>query len=824
MESIIELYGIFAEDFLPFAVLGSVLLGLMFGFFGAPLFLWTVAVIVLSFLFGMQLEILGAVAAVLFLFNVPVIRQNLVSRIVMKVLAGILPKISDTERTALEAGKTWVEQDLFSGRPDLNKLGEQPYPKTTAEEQAFLDGPTERLCEVLDDWTIWQKRDLPKEAWDIMKKEKFFGMVIPKEYGGLGFSALAHAEVIQKVATRSIPACVTIMVPNSLGPAELLVHYGTEEQRKRLLPKLATGEELPCFGLTEPLAGSDAGSMTSTGTLFRGDDGKLYIKLNFEKRYITLAAIATIIGLAFKVRDPNKLLGKGEDLGITAALIPSATPGIIKGDRHDPLGTPFYNCPISGKDVVISVDDVIGGEANIGKGWSMLMESLAAGRGISLPAQSVGGTKLISRVVSAHALVRSQFGMSIGKFEGIEEPMARIFGTNYMLEAARRYTLGGLDKGEKPPVVTALMKYNTTEMMRKAINDGMDIVGGGGISMGPRNVLGHAYIATPIGVTVEGANILTRTLITFGQGALRAHPYAYKEVKAVEEKNLRDFDRAFWSHVGHIVRNSFRSIVLNLTRGYVGHPGAGGPLWRYYQKLGWSSASFAIMTDVAMGTLGGGLKTRGKITGRFADILSNMYMATAVLRRFESEGRRAEDLPFAKYALEMNFFAIQVGFDGILANLRPFGLNWLFGGILKFWSGINKIGNGPSDLLGAEIAQVMQKDVALRERMTEGVFISKDVARDGLAKYEAAFKATLEAKPIERKIRAAVKAKQLPKKKGKAVIEEAIAKGVITAQEAELIHRAEALRTDAIQVNSYNPKEYFNRQGHLVPGSYPQHS
>lgn len=814
-------HGIFLEAMTAYYAIGSGLLLVGFAFLGAPFWLWTVTLLAMAFGFGLDFPILIGLAVVLAVFAIPAIRAQLISRFVMKVLASVLPKISETERTALEAGQTWVEKDFFLGRPDLKKLASEPYPKLTPEEQAFLDGPTEELCKVLDDWTIWQKRDLPKEAWDLMKKERFFGMVIPKEYGGLGFSAYAHAEVIQKVASRSIPACVTIMVPNSLGPAELLAHYGTEKQRKELLPKLATGEELPCFGLTEPLAGSDAGSMSSNGVLFRGDDGKLYIRLNWEKRYITLAAIASMIGLAFKLRDPDNILGKGEDIGITTALIPSSTPGVVKGDRHDPLGVPFYNCPIEGKDVVISIDQVIGGEPNLGRGWQMLMESLAAGRGISLPAQSTGGLKLISRVASAHALVRSQFGLNIGKFEGIEEPLARIFGANYMLEAARNYTLGGLDKGEKPPVVTAIMKYNSTQMMREAITDGMDIVGGGGISLGPRNALGHAYIATPIGVTVEGANILTRTLIVFGQGALRAHPYAYKEVKAVEENSLKDFDAAFWSHVGHIVRNATRSIVFNLTRGHLASRGEGGPLGRYYQKLSWAAASFAIFTDIAMGTLGGGLKSRGKITGRFADILSHMYMANAVLRRFEAEGRRAEDLIFAQYALEMNFAKIQESFGGILSNLRPFGLHWFFGGVLRFWANVNPIGSNPSDVLGSKLAQSLQKNWEVRETHTQGIFVSKDVARDGVAKLEAAMKATLDSKPIEKKLRAAMKSKQIAKKKKlTAALKEAVEKSVVTQSEADFLNKAEALRKDAIQVDSFNPTEYFGRLGHLVPGTY----
>ncbi|MEK7357047.1 MAG: acyl-CoA dehydrogenase, partial [Bdellovibrionota bacterium] len=507
------------------AIAASVVAILALGFTGAPLILWTIAGAVMLYGFGAPMWSMIAFLAVMAIFNIRPVRRILVSSGLMKIMAPIMPVISDTEKAALDAGVVWVEGELFSGKPDFKKMMAEPYPELTPEEKAFMDGPVERLCGAIDDWEVWQTRDLPPAAWEIMKKDRFLGMIIPKEYGGLGFSALAHSAVIQKLSSRSVPACISVMVPNSLGPAELLVHYGTEEQKKHYLPRLATGEEIPCFALTEPTAGSDAGSITSSGTLFKGDDGKLYLRLNWNKRWITRAAISTTLGLAFRLRDPENLLGKGEDVGITCALIPSKTPGVVIGRRHDPLGAPFYNCPTQGKDVVVSIDAVVGGAEGCGKGWGMLMECLAAGRGVSLPAQSAGGAKLVTRVVSAHASIRKQFGIPIGKFEGVEEPIARIAGFNYLLEAMRRYTVGALDKGIKPPVITAMAKFNATEIARKVINDGMDVMGGAGISLGPKNLLGHLYIATPIGITVEGANIMTRTLIIFGQGALRAHPY-----------------------------------------------------------------------------------------------------------------------------------------------------------------------------------------------------------------------------------------------------------------------------------------------------------
>jgi acyl-CoA dehydrogenase len=760
-------------------------------------------------------------------FNIRPIRRMGVSSIVMKIMAPIMPKISETERTALDAGVVWAEGELFSGKPNFKRLMSELYPRLTPEEQAFIDGPTERLCEAVDDWEVWEKRDISPAAWDIIKKEKFLGMIIPKEYGGLGFTALAHSEVIMKVASRSVPACISIMVPNSLGPAELLIHYGTDAQKKKLLPKLATGEELPCFALTEPTAGSDAGSITSEGTVFKGDDGKLYVKLNWNKRWITLAAISTTIGLAFRMKDPNKLLGKGEDVGITCALIPSKTPGVVLGRRHDPLGCPFYNCPTQGKDVVVLIEDcVVGGVGGCGKGWGMLMECLAAGRGISLPAQSVGGAKLITRVVSAHASIRKQFGVPVGKFEGVEEPIARIAGFNYILEAMRRYTLGALDSGIQPAVVTAMAKYNATEIARKIINDGMDVMGGAAISKGPRNTLAHLYTATPIGITVEGANIMTRTLIIFGQGALRAHPYAYREVSAIEKGDLKDFDLAFWGHVGHVVRNLCRSIVLSVSRGALAPSPVGGSTARYYRKLSWASASFAIMADIAMGSLGGSLKMREKITGRFADILSWMYIGTATLRRFEADGRPKEDLPFVHFCLNHALYEIQKAFDGLFANLGVPGLGWFFRGPLRMWSNMNAFAGEANDQHTHKIASMILSDTPQRLRHTEGIFIPKNTTEQ-VGKLEYTFTVVKRAEAAEKKIKKAIQKKVIPKLKGNAALQPALDKGVITKAEFDDLTKADQLRWEAIQVDDFSQEEYLgHRSGGTVrlvhpPGASP---
>ncbi len=809
----LALFGFFNGNFEIYWWLLTIAVGLTLGFRGWPLWAWTVLGLVVLIVFGAAPIWLGLFIVLALIFNLSPLRSRLISASILKAFKAFnfIPKISATERTALDAGVVWVEGELFSGRPNLQKLMDEPYSELTPEEKAFVEGPVEELCKMIDEEKVWQEKDLPKPVWDYFKKEKFLGMVIPKEYGGLGFSAMAHGEVIMKLATRSIPTCISVMVPNSLGPAELLTHYGTDAQKKKWLPRLATGEELPCFALTEPNAGSDAGSIESSGELYKGDDGRLYIRLNWNKRWITLAAVSSLIGMAFRLRDPQNLLGKGEDVGITCALIPAATPGVVLGKRHDPLGVPFYNCPTTGDNVVVPADEsIIGGLEWAGRGWQMLMESLAAGRGVSLPAQSAGGCKLSARVAGAHGVVRKQFGVSIGKFEGLEEPMAYIGASAYLLDAVRRYTCGAIDKGIKPPVVTAIAKYNTTEIFRRAINHAMDVQGGAAISLGPRNLLGRAYIAAPIGITVEGANIMTRTLIIFGQGAMRAHPYAYKEVNAVEKSDLSAFDKAFWGHIGHIVRNAFRSILLSLTRGRLATSPVEGKAAPYFRRLAWTSASFAIMADIAMGSLGGSLKMKEKITGRFADILSWMYMITATLRRFEAEGRRSEDWPFVQYVMEHGFTQIQEAFDGIFGNIPVPGLSWFFRGPIRFWSRLNAIGSGVTDKTSHKVAQAIQEPGEVRDRLTHGVFVN---VRDdeGLGRLERAFITTKQAEEIERKIRNAIRSRQLPKKQVRHLVDEAIAKNIISSSEAKVLQQSIDLRNDAIQVDSFGLEEYKER-------------
>ncbi len=801
---------------------------LFVGFFSAPLFVWAIAVIAALFALGISTTTITVVAALFVFFLIKPLRALVVSKGVMFVFekAKIIPQISQTERAALDAGVVWVEKGLFSGKPDFDSILKEPYAKLTDEEQKFVDGPLEELCKMCDPWKIWKNKDLSPEIWKFIKEKGFLGMIIPKEYGGLGFTAMAHSEVVMKAASRSLPLSISIMVPNSLGPAELLIHYGTEKQKNHWLPRLARGEEIPCFGLTEPLAGSDAGSITSHGLVFKGDDGKLYIKLNWNKRWITLASISTVIGLAFRLNDPENLLGKGVDIGITAALIPANTPGVVLGRRHDPLSIPFHNCPTQGKDVVVPLEDaVVGGTEGVGRGWTMLMECLAAGRGISLPAQSTGGAKIAYRLTSAHSFVRKQFGVSIGKFEGVEEPLARIGAKTYALDAMRKFTAGALDKGLKPPVVTAMIKYHATEMGRTVVNDAMDIMGGAGISLGHRNLLAEGYMATPIGITVEGANIMTRTLIIFGQGALRCHPFAYEEVRALEAKDANAFDSAFWGHIGHVVSNLCRSILLSLSRGYLaGAPsGVHAKTKIHYRRLQWASATFAILADVAMGSLGGQLKMKEKITGRFADIFSHMYMSTCVLRRFVEEGQKEEDLPYVHYFLKYSMYEIQKAFDGLFDNLKLPGLRWFMKDVLGAWSRINSIGSQATDGWSHVISTSMMTAGDQRDRMSTGIYWvtekthgasamqARIAANDQTARLDNAFDMMTKADAAEKKIRSAVKSGSIAKRKGMPAWEEALSKKIITQDEFKLLTEADKVRYDAILVDDFSESEYQNK-------------
>ncbi len=792
-------------------IIATILFSLiLLGYLGAPLWVGSLGGVVLLWAVQPPIGVWSATIASLLILNIPILRQSIITAPIMGGLKKwqILPKISETEKAAIEAGTVWVEGEFFTGKPNFHRILSEPYPQLTPEIRAFLDGPVEQVCRMASDWEIYQRQDLPPQVWDYLKQERFFGMMIPEEYGGLGFSNLAYSAVMAKLASRSFTHVATVGVTNSLGPAKLLLRYGTEDQKSHYLPRLASGEDIPCFALTEPQAGSDAASITSSGEVFKGDDGRLYLKLNWNKRYITLGAIATLLGLAVQLHDPDNWLGKGEHPGITCALIPIQTPGIIHNRRHDPMGVPFYNSPLEGHDVIVPVEQIIGGVEQAGQGWKMLMQSLAAGRGISFPATCTGVTKLASRVAGAHAVVRKQFGLSIGRFEGVEEPLARMGGLTYIIDAVRLYTCGAVDNGEQPAVVSAIAKSQTTELARRVVMDGMDIFGGSGICRGPRNLLANVYTAIPIAITVEGANILTRSLMIFGQGAIRSHPYIYDEISAMERSDVVAFDRAFWPHLGLIMRSGVRAGLLSLTGGRLARSPVPGETAIYYQKLAWASATFANLSDLAMFSLGGSLKRRETLTGRFADILSWMYLGSATLRRFETEGQQTEDLPLLHWAMQYTFAQIQQAIEGIIYNL-PILSTGLWKPILGIWR-LNPMGTLPSDGLGHQVAKILQTPGTGRDRLTTGIFLPRH-PEEAIGRLEQALCLSRQVEPIIKTIKNAILTGQLPKARPIELVDVALEEGIINADEAMLIHNAEVLRSNTIQVDSFTLEEYQQR-------------
>jgi acyl-CoA dehydrogenase len=651
--------------------------------------------------------------------------------------------------------------------------------------------------------------DLPEEMWAFMKQHRFFGMIIPKKYGGLEFSAYGHSCVVMKISARSISAGVTVMVPNSLGPAELLWHYGTETQKDHYLPRLADGREIPCFALTGPDAGSDAGAIPDTGVVCMGEfEGKkvLGLKLNWEKRYITLGPVATVLGLAFKVYDPDGLLGDEVDLGITVALIPTKTPGVEIGNRHFPLNAAFQNGPTNGKDVFIPMDHLIGGQENIGKGWRMLVESLSAGRGISLPAVGAAAGKSCARVSGAYARIRKQFKTSIGKFEGVEESLARIGGLAYMMEAGRLLTVSALDSGEKPSVITAILKYHNTEKMRQVINDSMDIHGGRGICMGPSNYIGRAYQAVPVGITVEGANILTRSMIIFGQGAIRCHPYLVKEMDAAMQIDQvvgqRAFDTALTGHIGYFVTNLCRAFIYGISGSHLAESPLPGRMSTYYKRLGQMSAAFAVTADLALMILGGAFKRKEKLSGRFADALSYMFYASAVLKKFEDDGRPRLDIPLVEWSAKYCLYQVQIALDEILRN---FPVKWL--GVLVrtmiFPLGLSL--RQPNDSLSHRVAALLIKPGDARDRLTQGIFISDD-ENDITGCLEDALLKVIQAEPIERRLRANDQLKS-DLQDYRQWLDELLELGLVSAEEVEILLLANAATRKVIMVDDFTPQE-----------------
>jgi len=731
-------------------------------------------------------------------------RRDWISKLIFDLAQHALPTLSDTEREAIEAGDVWWDADLFSGNPDWNKLLAFPQASLTDNEKVFLAGPVEEFCAMLDDWRInWEWRDLPTEAWDFLKAHRFFAMIIPKEYGGLGFSAFAHSEVIRKISTRSISAAVTAMVPNSLGPGELLMQFGTKEQRDYWLPRLAQGTEIPCFGLTSPEAGSDAASMIDSGVVCKGEfDGQdvLGIKLNWHKRYITLAPIATVLGLAFKLRDPDHLIGTREDIGITLALVPTHLSGIEIGRRHLPAMQVFQNGPNWGRDVFIPMDHVIGGVEQVGKGWKMLMSALSAGRGISLPSLSAAGAALTAYATGEYARVREQFHVPIAKFQAIQERLGRMAATAYLLDAARRLTCAAIDHGHKPAVVTAIMKSQATDRMRVSVNDAMDVHGGKGIMEGPLNYLGSLYRAVPIGITVEGANIVTRSLIQFGQGAIRSHPYLLKEMMALQDtdraRGLEAFDKAFWSHIGHSIANAFRAWGRAWTGGLFAPAPDAGDAKRYYRKLGRYSSAFALAVDVALLVLGGGLKRQEMLSARFGDILSELYLSSAALRRWQDEGRQSDDLPLLAWCMESSFATMDVRLDEILANFPNRPAAWLLRLLIQ---PLGPRRRGPSDKLTEACANILTNPSAARDRLTVGLFKAR--GDEGLALLDRAFNLAVATQPLRDRMRSAH------------VHDVTVAENqrVITSDEAAQLRAADDAAGAAIAVNDFAPEELSPR-------------
>lgn len=752
--------------------------------------------------------VLGAVALAAVIFGVPSIRQVAVTRQVLPILKAMLPSLSPTEQQALEAGDVWWDGELFSGAPDWQKLVDFKRSDLSEKEQQFLDGPCEELCKMLDDWEIAQERDLDKETWEFLKKNKFFGMIIPEEYGGLGFSATAHSAVVVKVGSRSITGAVTVMVPNSLGPGELLLHYGTDKQKKHYLPRLADGREIPCFGLTEPEAGSDAGSAKSYGVVMKGEykgEECLGMKLNWEKRYITLGPVATVIGLAFRLYDPDGLLGDTEDLGITCALIPADLHGIDIGQRHDPCNVPFQNGPNWGKDVFVPLDFIIGGPKMAGKGWMMLMQSLSAGRSISIPSLSTAAAEVTTRVTGAYATVREQFGIPIGEFEGVKEPLARIGANTYTMNSVRKLTVSAVDAGYKPAVLSAVAKAYVSEGMRSVVNDGMDILGGAAICRGPHNVLERAYSALPISITVEGANILTRSMIIYGQGAIRAHPYVIDEIRAANDGDVAKLDGAFFGHVGHVFQNTVRTLLCGLTGArVVTDIPFDGKERRYAQRLTQLSSGFALMSEAAMVTMGGKLKFAEHITGRFADVLAEMYLATAVLKEFIDSGMAEKNRPAAHWAIEHSLFKAQEAMLGILDNFPARPVAWALKALIFPFGRVHK---RPSDKLTDQLADSLLYEGEVRNYLSENIFVpSRDEC--GLGRLQEAVEYTVGVWPLRRRIHDAVKSGTLDKKPESTLYDRALDKAVIDQQERSRLSKAQELMREVIEVDAWDQERF----------------
>ncbi|MFB9133437.1 acyl-CoA dehydrogenase FadE [Vibrio olivae] len=750
---------------------------------------------------------------------IPNLRQSLVSAKALKLFKSVLPAMSQTEKEALEAGTVWWEADLFKGKPDWQKMHKIGAPTLSAEEQAFIDGPVNEVCAMASDFEITHElADLPPQVWQYLKDNKFFAMIIKKQYGGLEFSAYAQSVVLQKLSGVSGVLSSTVGVPNSLGPGELLQHYGTEEQKNYYLPRLAQGIEIPCFALTSPEAGSDAGSIPDYGVVCEGEwEGKkvLGMRLTWNKRYITLAPVATVLGLAFKLRDPDGLLGEQQDLGITCALIPTDLKGVEIGHRHFPLNVPFQNGPTRGNDIFVPLDFIIGGAAMAGQGWRMLVECLSVGRGITLPSNSTGTTKAAALATGAYARIRRQFKQPIGHMEGVEEPLARLAGNAYMMDAASNFTVAAIDLGEKPSVISAIVKYHCTHRGQRAVIDAMDIVGGKGICMGPSNFLARSYQGSPIAITVEGANILTRSMIIFGQGAIRCHPYVLKEMEAAYSQSpnaVNDFDQALVGHIGFTLSNFARSLWLGLTDGRGSASPVSDSTKRYYQQLNRYSANLALLADISMAVLGGSLKRKERLSARLGDILSQLYLSSAALKRFDNDGRVSGDLALVHWGLQDSLYQAEQAIDAFLAN---FPNKWLAKALRVVILPFGKVRRLPNDKLDSKVARILQMPSATRSRIGRDQYL-EPTEHNTVGRIEQALDVILQAEPVFDKVCQALEQRR-PFTNLDKVAALGLEQQVIDQQEADLLITAERLRLYVINVDDFKPEQLSANQSLTHP-------
>jgi len=745
--------------------------------------------------------------------NITDVRKQYISQPLLTLFKGIMPEMSRTEKEAIDAGTTWFEAELFRGSPDWKKLHNYPQPRLSAEEQAFLNGPVEEVCRLTDDWhTTHERADLSPEVWQYLKDNKFFAMIIKKQYGGLEFCAYAQSRVLQKLSGVSTVLASTVGVPNSLGPGELLQHYGTKQQQDHYLPRLAKGEEIPCFALTSPEAGSDAGAIPDFGIVCHGEfEGEqvLGMKLTWNKRYITLAPIATVLGLAFKLKDPQHLIGEEVELGITCALIPTDIEGVITGRRHFPLNVPFQNGPTQGNEVFVPLDFIIGGAEMAGQGWRMLVECLSVGRAITLPSNSAGGIKSLALATGAYSRIRRQFKLPIGKMEGVEEPLARIGGNAYLMDAVTTMSTGAIDLGEKPSVVSAISKYHLTEKLRTCINDAMDVHGGKAICMGKSNYLARGYQGAPVAITVEGANILTRSMIIYGQGAIRCHPYVLAELEAAnnndENQALNDFDHALFGHVGFAISNIFRSFWFSFTGSRLLSSPYKDETARYYQLMTRFSSNLAMLSDIAMLTLGGDLKRKERISARLGDILSYLYLTSATLKRFNDEGRQHADLPLVQWAAEDSLYRAQLAIDELLTNFpNKIVAISLRAVIFPLGTWLSK----PSDILDHQVATILQSPSDARTRLGQGQYLTAD-KENLLGQLEQTLAKIIACEPSFNKVCRAM-GEKLPFQQLDKVAEKGLALNVINELEAQLLTEAEQSRLAAINVDDFDSDELIS--------------